>query len=600
MDYKTIPDMFLNITSQFSSKSLYHYKKNNDWIGIKGSDVRSTVRNISAALRSIDIKEGDKVAILSTNSPRWSMSDYAIICNGSVTVTVYPTLLSDQVGYILSNSDTKAVFVENRDQLDKVIKVRDDMMENNHIIVMDDSLDEKIENTYNFINFLDMGQEFENENKFSLTKISEQISEDDLITIIYTSGTTGNPKGVMLSHGNLISNVNATIKMADLNEDDEHSFLSFLPLSHVLERMAGHFTSLAIGAEVYFAESIETVADNLAETSPSIVVSVPRLFEKMYNKISDGLKTAPALRRKIFNFAYNTGKETSHIYDKSSLKGLQKIKYNLSKKLVYSKIKQKLGGRIRFFVSGGAPLSKEVAEFFSYLDITILEGYGLTETSPVLTSNVEGDLKFGTVGKPLFNVDIKIAEDGEILAKGPNIMKGYYKNEEETKKTIDSEGWLYTGDIGEFDEQGFLKITDRKKSLIVTSGGKNIAPAPLENALISSIYVEQIVAIGDKRNFISAIIAPNFEALEGYLRGKGVEGLSASEMSSHFETISLFNKELTTRMEPFPQYEKIKKFVVIDRLFELEKNEITPSLKIRRKAIAENFKDLIDTMYESN
>ena len=600
MDYKTIPDMFLNITSQFSSKSLYHYKKNNDWIGIKGSDVRSTVRNISAALRSINIKEGDKVAILSTNSPRWSMSDYAIICNGSVTVTVYPTLLSDQVGYILSNSDTKAVFVENRDQLDKVIKVRDDMMEDNHIIVMDDSLDEKIENTYNFINFLDMGQEFENENKFSLTKISEQISEDDLITIIYTSGTTGNPKGVMLSHGNLISNVNATIKMADLNEDDEHSFLSFLPLSHVLERMAGHFTSLAIGAEVYFAESIETVADNLAETSPSIVVSVPRLFEKMYNKISDGLKTAPALRRKIFNFAYNTGKETSHIYDKSSLKGLQKIKYNLSKKLVYSKIKQKLGGRIRFFVSGGAPLSKEVAEFFSYLDITILEGYGLTETSPVLTSNVEGDLKFGTVGKPLFNVDIKIAEDGEILAKGPNIMKGYYKNEEETKKTIDSEGWLYTGDIGEFDEQGFLKITDRKKSLIVTSGGKNIAPAPLENALISSIYVEQIVAIGDKRNFISAIIAPNFEALEGYLRGKGVEGLSASEMSSHFETISLFNKELTTRMEPFPQYEKIKKFIVIDRLFELEKNEITPSLKIRRKAIAENFKDLIDTMYESN
>jgi len=364
--------------------------------------------------------------------------------------------------------------------------------------------------------------------------------------------------------------------------------------------MAGHFTSFAIGAEVYFAESIETVADNLTETSPSIVVSVPRLFEKMYNKISDGLKTAPALRRKIFYFAYNLGKETSHIYDKSSLKGFQKIKFNLAKKLVYSKIQQKLGGRIQFFVSGGAPLSKEVAEFFSYLDITILEGYGLTETSPVLTSNVEGDLKFGTVGKPLFNVDIKIAEDGEILARGPNIMKGYYKNEEETKKTIDSEGWLYTGDIGEFDEQGFLKITDRKKSLIVTSGGKNIAPAPLENALVSSVYVEQIVAVGDKRNFISAIIAPNFDALKGYLREKGFDGLSASEMSSHPETISLFNEEITARMESFPQYEKIKKFIVIDRLFELEKNEITPSLKIRRKAISENFKDLIDTMYESN
>tara|TARA_B100002051_G_scaffold61111_1_gene57013 strand:- start:16025 stop:17806 length:1782 start_codon:yes stop_codon:yes gene_type:complete len=592
--------MFLNITNQFSSKSLYHYKKNNEWIGIKGSDVRSTVRNLAAALQSVNIKGGDKVAILSTNSPRWSMADYGIICNGSVTVTVYPTLLPAQIEYILDNSDTKAVFVENTEQLDKVNQIRANLNTLEHVIVMDDSLENKSDNTYNFIDFLDMGQDFENNNEFSLTKISEGIHKDDLLTIIYTSGTTGNPKGVMLTHGNLISNVNATIKMADLKEEEEHSFLSFLPLSHVLERMAGHFTSFAIGAEVYFAESIETVADNLAETSPSIVCSVPRLFEKMYNKISDGLKNAPAVRRKIFDFAYNTGKETSHIYDKSTLKGFQKFKYNLSKKLVYSKIKQKLGGKIQFFVSGGAPLSKEVAEFFSYLDITILEGYGLTETSPVLTSNVEGDLKFGTVGKPLFNVDIKIAEDGEILAKGPNIMKGYYKNDEATKEAIDSEGWLHTGDIGEFDQQGFLKITDRKKSLIVTSGGKNIAPAPLENALVASVYVEQIVAIGDKRNFISALIAPNFEALEGYLKTKGIEGLSPSDMVSHQETISLFTNEVESRMEPFAQYEKIKKFTVIDRLFELEKNEITPSLKIRRKAILENFKETIDAMYDSN
>ena len=600
MEYKTIPDMFLNITSEFSSKSLYHYKKNNEWIGIKGSDVRSTVRNLAAGLRSIDIKGGDKVAILSTNSPRWSMSDYAIICNGSVTVTVYPTLLAAQIEYILKNSDTKAVFVENSEQLDKINEIKRNMELMKHVIMMDDSLEEKKENMYNFIDFLDMGQKFENENEFSLTKISEGIHQDDLLTIIYTSGTTGNPKGVMLSHGNLISNVTATIKMSDLKKDEEHTFLSFLPLSHVLERMAGHFTAFTLGSEVYFAESIETVADNLTETSPTIVVSVPRLFEKMNNKILDGLKTAPKLRKKIFDFAYNTGKATAHIYDKSSLKGLQKIKFNLAKKLVYSKIKEKLGGKIQFFVSGGAPLSKEVAEFFSYLDITILEGYGLTETSPVLTSNIEGDLKFGTVGKPLFNVEIKIADDGEILARGPNIMKGYYKNEEATRETIDSDGWLYTGDIGKFDEQGFLKITDRKKSLIVTSGGKNIAPAPLENALIASVYIEQVVAIGDKRNFISAIIAPNFEALEGYLKGKGVVGLSASEIATHPETTSLFNNELETRMKPFPQYEKIKKFTIINRLFQLEKDEITPSLKIRRKAISENFKDIIDAMYNSD
>ena len=600
MDYKTISEMFLSTTNEFSSKPLYYYKKNNDWISIKGSDVKATVRNLAAALRSIGVVESDKVAILSTNSPRWSMSDYGIICNGSVTVTVYPTLLSAQVEYILSNSDSKAVFVENQDQLKKVMEVNDNIELMSHIIVMDDSLEESSDNLFNFTDFLNIGQEYENANGFSLSAISDKLKSDDLLTIIYTSGTTGNPKGVMLTHGNLISNVLATIKMADLKDTDKHSFLSFLPLSHVLERMAGHFTSFSIGATVYFAESIETVADNLVETSPTIVCSVPRLFEKMYNKIVDGLKTAPAVRRKIFEFGYNTGKQTADVKDKSKLTGFNKIKFNIAKKLVYSKVKKKLGGNIQFFVSGGAPLSKEVAEFFSYLNITILEGYGLTETSPVLTSNVEDDYKFGTVGKPLFNVEIKIAEDGEILARGPNIMKGYYKNEEATRESIDSDGWLYTGDIGEFDSEGFLKITDRKKSLIVTSGGKNIAPAPLENALITSVYIEQVVAIGDKRNFISALIAPNFEALEGYLKGKGVEGLSSSEMVEHTLAKELFEEEVNSRMEPFPNYERIKKVKVIDRLFELERGEITPSLKIRRKAVSENFQNEIDAIYNSD
>ena len=599
MDYKSISEMFLSVTNEFSSKPLYYYKKNREWIGIKGSDVKATVRNLAAGLRSIGISESDKVSILSTNSPRWSMSDYGIICNGSVTVTVYPTLLAAQVEYILSNSDSKAVFVENQDQLDKVMSIKQNVEAMTHIIVMDDSYGGDSKEVINFTDFLNLGQNYENENGFSLSTISDNMKTDDLLTIIYTSGTTGNPKGVMLTHGNLMSNMMATIKMADLKTTDGHSFLSFLPLSHVLERMAGHFTSFSIGATVYFAESIETVADNLVETSPTIVCSVPRLFEKMYNKINDGLKTAPSIRRKIFAFAYNVGKSTADVKDKSQLTGISKIKFNLAKKLVYSKVKQKLGGNIQFFVSGGAPLSKEVAEFFSYLNITILEGYGLTETSPVLTSNVEDDYKFGTVGKPLFNVEIKIADDGEILAKGPNIMKGYYKNDEATKESIDSDGWLHTGDIGEFDDEGFLRITDRKKSLIVTSGGKNIAPAPIENALISSVYIEQVVAIGDKRNFISALVAPNFEALEGYLKDKGVEGLSASEMVEHDLTKALFQEEVDSRMDPFPKYEKIKKVTVIDRLFELERGEITPSLKIRRKAVTENFKDQIDAMYDS-
>jgi len=599
MEYKTISQMFLNTTNEFSSKELYYYKKNNNWIGIKGSDVRATVRNIASGLRSIGIGLGDNVAILSTNSPRWAMADYGVICNGSATVTVYPTLLPAQIEYILNNSDSKAIFVENQDQLDKINGIKSNLPELQHIIVMDDSVDAATEGTSNFMDFLDMGLKYEEQNNFSLSEISSGIKENDLLTIIYTSGTTGNPKGVMLTHKNLISNVVATINMADLKSNDNHSFLSFLPLSHVLERMASHFTGFALGSSVYYAESIETVAENLGETSPSIVVSVPRLFEKMYNKINNGLKTAPSLRRKIFKWAYKVGEETSHVNDKSTLTGLMKMKFNLADKLVYSKVKEKLGGNIRFFVSGGAPLSKEVAEFFSYLNITILEGYGLTETSPVLTSNTEKDLKFGTVGKPIFNVEIKIAEDGEILAKGPNIMKGYYKDDDATRRSIDAEGWFCTGDIGEFDEDGFLKITDRKKSLIVTSGGKNIAPAPLENALVTSVYIEQIVAIGDKRNFISALITPNFEALEGYLKSKGHEGLSPPEMAKHPDTLELFTSEVESRMEKFPNYEKIKKFTICDRLFELERGEITPSLKIKRKVVSENFKDVIDAMYDS-
>ncbi len=599
MKFKTMSEMFLNTTGEYSSKPLYYYKKDGDWIGIKGSDVKNTVRNIASGLRSIDVGLGDSVAILSTNSPRWAMSDFGIICNGSATVTVYPTLLPAQIEYILNNSDSKVVFVENQDQLNKINEIKDNLTTLKHVIVMDDSLSESTDDSSNFLDFLDKGLMYEENNTFSLSEISKEIKEDDLLTIIYTSGTTGNPKGVMLTHKNLISNVIATINMADLKPSDNHTFLSFLPLSHVLERMTGHFTGFALGCTVYYAESIETVADNLGETNPSIVVSVPRLFEKMYNKINDGLKTAPSIRRKIFKWAYSVGKQTAHIRDKSTLPGLTKIKFNLANKLVYSKVRGRLGGNIRFFVSGGAPLSKEVAEFFSYLNITILEGYGLTETSPVLTSNTEEELRFGTVGKPIFNVDIKIADDGEILAKGPNIMKGYYKNDEATKESIDSDGWFYTGDIGEFDEDGFLKITDRKKSLIVTSGGKNIAPAPLENALITSVYIEQVVAIGDKRNFISALITPNFEALEGYLKSKGHDSLSPSEMVSHPDSLELYNSEVEERMVDFAQYEKIKKFTVCDRLFELERNELTPSLKIRRKAVNENFKDVIDLMYDS-
>jgi long-chain acyl-CoA synthetase len=422
------------------------------------------------------------------------------------------------------------------------------------------------------------------------------IDEKDVLTIIYTSGTTGVPKGVVLTHKNLLSNVEATLKAADFNLNER--FLSFLPLSHVLERMGGHYTAFSIGATIYYAESMETIAKNMAELKPTIVVCVPRVFEKIHTKIIEGLKSAPKIRRKLFYWALNIGKKYSSLkLDKQNPNLLLKIKYGIADKLIYSKVKARFGGSIKFFVSGGAPLSKELAEFFAAVDMTILEGYGLTETSPVLTVNSPTDLKFGCVGKPLFNVQIKIADDGEILAKGPNIMVGYYKNEKATNEAFDKEGWFKTGDIGHIDEDGFLKITDRKKSLIVTSSGKNIAPAPIEVKLTSSSYIEQAHIIGDKRNFLTALIVPNFDSLINYLKNIENNTSDPNVMIDHPDVIELFNREIEESMTDFARFEKVKKFTLISEPFSIEKGEMTPKMSIVRKVVEKNYSELINEMY---
>jgi long-chain acyl-CoA synthetase len=318
----------------------------------------------------------------------------------------------------------------------------------------------------------------------------EQIQRDDISSIIYTSGTTGTPKGVVLTHNNFLSNIEGVLKVINVSEND--SFLSFLPLSHVFERTAGHFFATHVGAAVAYAENIETVGDNLREVHPTVMTSVPRFFEKVYAKILDSLEEGSALKKKIFLWAIEVGKKANLYKQKGlSLKGLLKYQHNIANKLVYSKLRERVGGKIRFFVSGGAPLSREINEFFNAAGLSLLEGYGLTETSPVITCNRENNFKFGTPGLPLDNVEVVIAEDGEILTRGPNVMKGYYKNEEETRETIDEEGWLHTGDIGYLDKDGYLYITDRKKNIIVTSGGKNIAPQPIENLFITSKYIEK-------------------------------------------------------------------------------------------------------------
>ena len=506
------------------------------------------------------------------------------------TVTIYPTLIEDQIKFIINNSNSKIIFVEDMYQYERVQSIKNDCPKLEKIILM--NFNDDLNDYLNLTKFIELGKNC----VIDLLNIRKNISENDLVTLIYTSGTTGVPKGVMLTHKNLLSNIDAVSQIQKNIKDEK--FLSFLPMSHILERMAGHFYPMYIKSQIYYAENMESVGLNMAEVSPSVVVCVPRFFEKMHAKIMDQVNKSSKLRKNIFNWALQVGKDYMNLkLTNHKINFFLTMKYNLSELLVYKKIRSKLGGNIKFFISGGAPLSRTIAEFFSGIGITILEGYGLTETSPVLTSNTPEMLRFGTVGKNLNNVKIEIAEDGEILAKGPNIMLGYYENEAATNEVIDSDGWFHTGDIGEIDKDGFLKITDRKKSLIVTSAGKNIAPAPLENALLTSEYIDQVVVIGDKRNFISALIVPSYDVVNSIRLELDKDNLSNEAMIDHPDVIALIGKQIDKKMEKYSSFETIKKFKLLSQPFSIEKGEMTPKMSIVRRKVESNYSEIIDNIY---
>jgi long-chain acyl-CoA synthetase len=596
MSNSTIAKVFLNTTQQHSTKQLMFYKKSDQWIGLSGVDIYNTVKDITFALRSIGITGDSSVAILSQNSPRWAMADYGIICAGSKSVSIYPTLVSKQIEYIINNSESAAVFVENTEQFNKVKEIKDNCPTLKTIVQMDDNCISDVDGEFNFKKFLDMGTEYSNTSDKSFESYIDDTVEDDTVTLIYTSGTTGDPKGVMLTHKNIISNVQGTLGKVDINETD--TLLSFLPLSHSFERMGGHFLAFSVGATVYYAESIETVPANLVETTPTVVLSVPRLYEKMYAKVLDNVKSAPKIRQNIFWWAQSIGEQIKLIRSSGAkISPCMNFKLKIADKLVFSKLKAKVGGKLRFFVSGGAPLSKDIGEFFDSAGVIILEGYGLTETSPVLTCNTVNERKFGTVGKVLDNVQVKIAKDGEILAKGDNIMKGYFKNDKATKEVVDSDGWFYSGDIGEFDEEGYLKITDRKKNLIVTSTGKNIAPANIENALFTSEYINQIIVLGDLKSYLTALIVPQFENVVRFLESKDISLSDNEAIVSHPEVKKLYESEILRLSDGFAKYEVVKRFELLTDEFSIEKGELTPTLKVIRRGVVKNYSENIERLY---
>ncbi len=593
MSYSSLGEMFKTVCETYPDKTGMMYKDQGEYQSISFRDIQKQVYQAAGGLKNLGVQKGDRVLLLSENRVEWAFSDYAILTLGAVTVPIYPTLLPAHIEFIINNSEGKVIIASTRVQLEKVLQIKDNLPNLEHIILIEgdpqgDALSWK--------ELLQQGEIYLKNNPTLIDDSLKQINRDDLASIIYTSGTTGVPKGVMLSHGNFLSNVEGALQVIKVDHTDV--FLSFLPLSHVFERMAGHFLAFHSGASIAYAESIETVAENLQEVHPTLMTSVPRFFEKVYARILESLEEGSALKKKIFLWALEVGKQAIvYKLKKLPLPGLLKTKHNIANKLVYSKLRERVGGRIRMFISGGAPLSREIAEFFNSVGLTLLEGYGLTETSPVIAVNQEENLRFGSVGLPLPNVEVKIAEDGEILTRGPHVMQGYYKNPEATRETIDDEKWLHTGDIGYLDKDGFLYITDRKKNIIVTSGGKNVAPQAIENLLVTSRYIEQAVVVGDKRKYCSALIVPNLDNLKAFAQEKGITYANEEELFSHPEVQNLMRKEIDAVSVDLASYETIKKFRLLKEPFTIENDELTPTLKVKRNIIEKKYKALIDEMY---
>lgn len=596
MEYQTLPGILAESAAKYPNREALAEKKDGSYRPVTYSQARQAVTTLARGLYKLGIRHSDRVAILQPNGPRWILSDMAILTLGAVGVPLYPSLTAEQIEKILANSGSKAIILTGSDQLEKLKKIIGSLPDMT-IVISNEHPAESLPNTITLMydSVLHLAETMDKRESDDFIESTTKTVRDDLASIIYTSGTTGDPKGVMLTHGNFLSNVEATLRGVDLYPTDRT--LSFLPLSHVLERTAGYYGPMSAGAAIYFAENMETIPENLLEVKPAFAVSVPRLFEKMHARIMEKVNAAPSKKQKLFHWARSVGAKA---YDKQHPEHDSlsvKIQLIPAKKLVHEKLAERFGGNIRFFVSGGAPLNKDIARFFQSLGIKILEGYGLTETSPIISFNPLDDVRPGTVGTLLDNVQVKIADDGEILVKGPNVMRGYYNDPEATKEVMDDDGWFHTGDIGKLDGDGYLAITDRKKEIIVLSSGKNIAPQPMELKLQADEFINQAMIIGDKRNFISALIVPNFEKLKEYAKSLGFDADGSERLINDSKINELLRDRIENATTEFARFEKIKKFTLLPRELTEKEGGLTPTLKLKRRVILREFAEQIEKMY---
>jgi long-chain acyl-CoA synthetase len=591
---QTVSDVFYHSVLTHAKAEHLKHRAGGTWRATSSREFRAAVEEIAMGLLSLGIDRGDRVAILSENRPEWAFADLGTLCLGAVDVPVYPSLSAEQVRYLLGDSEAKVVFVSNLAQAEKVAAVRDRLPRLSHVVCFDGTAP----GTMPLAKLRECGREALGADPETVRKRAAETKPDDLATLIYTSGTTGDPKGVMLSHRNLVHNVLAAARVFPM-VDPDWTTLSFLPLCHSFERTAGHNFMLYAGVTIAYAESVEKVPENMVEVRPHIMCSVPRLYEKMYARVNEKVAADPPLRQRIFRWAISTGRAVFAHRVAHTRPGLGlRLRFALADRLVFSKIKQRTGGRLQLFISGGAPLAREIAEFFGAAGMLICEGYGLTETSPVITCNRPDALRPGTVGLPLDEVEVRIAEDGEVLTRGPHVMKGYFHQPAATAEAIDADGWFHTGDIGELDAAGFLTITDRKKDIIVTSGGKNIAPQPIENRLKTNRFFAEAVMVGNRRNFPAALVVPNFEALEAWARQRGIRAASREELVRRPEVVAYYQGLVDELTPGLAQFEKIKKVALLPRELTQEAGELTPTLKVKRRTVEERYKPQIDALYE--
>ncbi len=594
MSANTIPGLFLAAVAEHPRPDCFSHKgPDGAYIDVSSAEALQRVRALRAGLLSLGVGRGDRVAILSENRLEWALTDLAVLSLGAVDVPIYPTLLPDTIEFILRDCQPVAMFVSTREQAEKVRGIRSRLPFLTHVFAYDEL---GLPGVAYLPDLEQAGRDLLARDPTAAGDDEGPAQPHDLCSIIYTSGTTGDPKGVMLSHANFVSNVLASASLIDIGPRDK--VLSFLPLSHVLERMAGFYIMMAVGTGIAYASSVESVADDMRLVKPTVMISVPRLYEKIYARVTAAAMSGGHAKRLIFDWARGVGQEWGRrVRAGEKVSPGLAFQRRLADRLVFSKLRARTGDRLRFFVSGGAPLAPHINEFFYAAGMIILEGYGLTETSPVISVNSFEHFRVGSVGKVVPGVEVRIAEDGEIITRGPNVMLGYYNNPIATSEVMTGDGWLLTGDIGHFDQDGYLYITDRKKDLIVTAGGKNVAPQPLENAFKKNKFISQVVVLGDHRPYLTCLIVPNFEELAAWAALHKLATDDRAALLREPAVLEKYQRGLDRTNSKFPGFGTVKKFALLENELTLENDELTPTLKVRRRVIQKHYSAVIDGMY---